>query len=223
MTTILITGVNRGIGLELVRQALEKGWAVCGSSRGAVPSDLTDHPAFTHLQFDVTDHGAVRDAAASVDGAIDIVVNNAGIFGPEDNATGLDDFDGFAQTLAVNTIAPLVVAQAFTPHLAKAAKGRILTISSSMGSLSYASSDHIAYRASKAAVNKVMQGLATDLARMGIAVAMIHPGWVQTDMGGPHADITVQESAGGILDIAENLDLTVTGQFINWDGSYALL
>lgn len=223
MTNILITGVNRGIGLELARQSLEKGWAVYGSSRGAVPSDLADHPAFTHLQFDVTDHGAVREVAAAIDGAIDIVVNNAGIFGPEDNATGLHDFDGFAQTLAVNTIAPLVVAQAFLPHLRKSLNARILTISSSMGSLSYASSDHIAYRASKAAVNKVMQGLATDLAPHDIAVAMIHPGWVQTDMGGPHADITVQESASGILAIAEKLDLTMKGQFINWNGSYALL
>jgi NAD(P)-dependent dehydrogenase (short-subunit alcohol dehydrogenase family) len=94
-----------------------------------------------------------------------------------------------------------------------------MTISSGMGSMSYASSDHLAYRASKAAVNKVTQGLATDLRRFGIAVVSIHPGWVRTDMGGRGADIEAGESAGGILDIAEKLDLAGTGKFLRYDGA----
>ena len=129
------------------------------------------------------------------------------------------DFDGFAKTLAVNTLAPLAVSQAFLPHLKRSSSPRILTVSSGMGRMSYAKSDRIAYRASKAAVNKVMQGLATDLEPMGIAVVMLHPGLVRTDMGGAGADIAPAESAAGILAVAEGLTLEGTGQFLNWDGS----
>ena len=152
-------------------------------------------------------------------GPIDALINNAGIIGPNRQSTRDMDFDGFAQTLAVNTIAPLAVAQAFLPHLQRSAKPRLLTVSSMMGSMSHARSDRIAYRASKAAVNKVMQGLATDLAPLGIAVVSLHPGWVRTDMGGAGADISAHESAEGILRIAETLDMRRTGQFLNWDGN----
>jgi len=222
MTTILITGTNRGIGLEMARQALAKGWTVYGSARSAVTdpqAHICDYPQFHDLVFDVTDHEAVRAAAASVSAPIDILINNAGIIGPERQSTLDMDFDGFAETFAINTLAPLAVSQAFLPHLRRSANPRILTVSSWMGSLSHAKSDRIAYRASKAAVNKVMQGLATDLAPMGVAVAMLHPGWVRTDMGGAGADIDVGTSAGGILKLAEGLTLEGTGQFYNWDGS----
>ena len=224
MTTILITGTGRGIGLELASQALAKGWTVYGSARSTITdpdAHICHHPQFHDLVFDVTDHEAVRKAAASVSAPIDILINNAGTIGPERQSTLDMDFDGFARTLAVNTLAPLAVAQAFLPHLKRSAAPRILTISSQMGRMSYAKSDQIAYRASKAAVNKVMQGLATDLAPMGVAVALVHPGWVRTDMGGAGADIDATESASGILTLAEGLTLDGTGQFYNWDGSIA--
>ena len=224
MTTILITGTGRGIGLEIANQALARGWIVYGSARGEVTdpdAHICHHPKFHDLKFDVTDHAAVREAAASISAPIDILINNAGIIGPKRQSTLDMDFDGFAQTLAVNTLAPLAVAQAFLPHLKKSATPRILTISSQMGRMSYAKSDQIAYRASKAAVNKVMQGLATDLKPMGVAVALVHPGWVRTDMGGAGADIDASESASGILALAEGLTLEGTGQFYNWDGSIA--
>ncbi|WP_420410397.1 SDR family oxidoreductase [Hoeflea sp.] len=222
MTTILITGTNRGIGLELAKQALEKGWTVYGSARQEVAdadAHICDHPQFHNLFFDVTDHDAVRSAAASISEPIDILINNAGIIGPQRQSTLDMDFDGFAHTLAVNTLAPLAVAQAFLPHLKRSANPRIITVSSQMGRMSYAKSDRIAYRASKAAVNKVMQGLATDLEPQGIAVALVHPGWVRTDMGGSGADIAPVESAGGILALAETLRLDGTGKFYNWDGT----
>lgn len=224
MTTILITGTNRGIGLELARQALAKGWTVYGSARGEVTdpdAHICHHPKFHDLVFDVTDHAAVRAAAAGLAAPIDILINNAGIIGPERQSTLDMDFDGFAETLAVNSLAPLAVAQAFLPQLKQSPNPRILTISSQMGRMSYAKSDKIAYRASKAAVNKVMQGLATDLKPMGVAVALVHPGWVRTDMGGAGADIDATESAAGILALAEGLTLDGTGQFYNWDGSSA--
>ena len=222
MTAILITGAARGIGRALCTDALRRGWDVIGSVRDAAAAKALEAELgsrFQALVFDVTDAAAIAKAAAQLDHPIDILINNAGVIGP-DRQSALDmDFDGFAKTLAINVIAPLRVAQAFLPHLKRSDRPRLLTISSNMGSMSYASSDHLAYRASKAAVNKVSQGLATDLQRFGIAVAAIHPGWVRTDMGGRGADIEAAESAKGILDIAEKLELAGTGKFLRYDGA----
>jgi NAD(P)-dependent dehydrogenase (short-subunit alcohol dehydrogenase family) len=222
MTTILITGAARGIGKALCEDALRRGWAVIGSVRDAAAAKALEAEfgsRFQALVFDVTDADAVAKAAASLDRPIDVLINNAGIIGPERQSTLDMDFDGFAETLAVNVLAPLRIAQAFLPHLKRGDRPRLLTISSGMGSMSYAKSDHLAYRASKAAVNKVTQGLATDFRRFGIVVASIHPGWVRTDMGGRGADIEAAESAKGILDIAEKLELAGTGMFLRYDGS----
>lgn len=129
------------------------------------------------------------------------------------------DFDGFAKTLEVNVLAPLKVVQTFLPLLRQSAYPRVINISSKMGRMEFSTSDRIAYRASKAALNKVTQGLATDLREDGIAVIAMHPGWVRTDMGGSSADITPGESAKGILRVAENLSIEDTGRFIDWDGT----
>lgn len=221
MTTILITGANRGIGLELARAALQKGWKVLGSARTA--DQANDSAAklgdgFIPITFDVTDHQTVRNVAAQVNDAIDILINNAGVIGPDRQSTLDMDFEGFAQTLAINTLAPLAVSQAFLPHLRKAGLGRILTVSSQMSWMGYQDSDRIAYRASKAAVNKVMQGLATDLTPDGIPVALIDPGWVRTDMGGAYADNSPRDVANGILAIADGLTAADSGKFFKWTG-----
>ncbi|MBO6758861.1 MAG: SDR family oxidoreductase [Roseibium sp.] len=221
MTRILITATNRGIGFELAKAALARGWTVFGSVRSevqAADSAAQLGPDYTPLVFDVTDHAAVKNAAGQLGGDIDILINNAGIIGP-DRQSALDmDFDGFAETLAVNTLAPLAVSQAFLPHLRRAESGRILTISSQMSWMGYRQSDRIAYRASKAAVNKVMQGLATDLTGDGIPVAVIDPGWVKTDMGGPNADNTACDVAKGVLTIAARMKPGDTGKFFRWTG-----
>jgi NAD(P)-dependent dehydrogenase (short-subunit alcohol dehydrogenase family) len=221
MTAILITGAARGIGRALCEDALRRGWSVIGSVRDASAATALETklgPQFQSLVFDVTDADALARAVASLDRPIEVLINNAGIIGP-DRQSALDmDFDGLRQTLEVNTLAPLLVTQAFLPHLKRSAKPRVLTISSNMGSLSYAKSDHLAYRISKAAVNKAMQGLATDLKRQGVAVAVLHPGWVRTDMGGAGADISPEASAKGILDVAEGLTLERSGRFLSYDG-----
>jgi NAD(P)-dependent dehydrogenase (short-subunit alcohol dehydrogenase family) len=217
LPTILITGVHRGIGLALAKDALSRGWRVIGSVRreSDAPS-LGD--SFRALVFDVTDAAAVAQAATSLSDPIDILINNAGVIGP-DRQTALDmDFDGLRETLEVNTLAPIMVTQAFLPHLKRSSNPRIVTISSNMGSMSRSSSDHLAYRISKAAVNKAMQGLATDLKRQNIAVAVMHPGWVRTDMGGAGADIAPEASAKGILDVAAGLTLEGSGRFLSYDG-----
>ena len=220
MTTALITGAGRGIGKELARQALAKGWNVIGSVRSteAQRALAEEFPRMAVLQFDVTDHDAVEKISRSVKRPIDILINNAGIIGPDRQSTTDMDFDGFRDTMEINVLAPLAVAQAFLPHLEQGENPRIINISSVMGRMEFATSDRIAYRASKAALNKVVQGLATDLKPRGITCIAMHPGWVRTDMGGASADISVEESAEGILTVAESLALEKTGRFIDWDG-----
>ncbi|MEM6461889.1 MAG: SDR family oxidoreductase [Pseudomonadota bacterium] len=221
MTTILITGVGRGIGHELARQALGRGWTVIGSVRNEDDANLLKDLAgerFRAVVFDVRDGHAIESAAKTIQGPVDVLVNCSGIIGPHRQSVLDMDFDGFADTLDVNTVGPLRVTHAFLPHLKLADNPRIVTLSSWMGSMAHAKSDRIAYRASKAAVNKVMQGLAADLEPLGISVASVHPGWVRTEMGGQHADISVEESAGGLVTLCDKLDIASTGHFWNWDG-----
>ena len=221
MTTILITGAGRGIGFELAKQALDKGWKVIGSVRSveAQRQLAQELPQMAVLNFDVTDHKAVEKVANAFHSPIDILVNNAGIIGASPQSTLEMDFEGFAKTLEVNVLAPLKIVQTFLPLLRESVNPKIINISSKMGRMEFASSDRIAYRASKAALNKVTQGLATDLRGYGISVIAMHPGWVQSDMGGPSADITPAESAAGILNVAEELTIEDTGRFIDWDGT----
>jgi NAD(P)-dependent dehydrogenase (short-subunit alcohol dehydrogenase family) len=128
------------------------------------------------------------------------------------------DFPGFRHTLTVNVLAPLAVSQACLPALRRRPGSRILSVSSQMSAMSYRKSDRIGYRASKAALNKVMQGLATDLEDDGIAVALVDPGWVRTDMGGPGADEDPNTVAEGILSLADRLTLDDTGKFFRFTG-----
>ena len=223
MGTVLITGMGRGIGRELARVFLRRGDRVIGTVRdeGSISAEWSEFLASGQLRMlvlDVRDETAIRKAAAQVNEPIDVLVNNAGIIGPQRQSTLDMDFEGFLDTLNVNTLGPLRIVHAFLPHLRRAKAAKIVTISSRMGSLSYAKSDRIAYRASKAAVNKVMQGLAEDLRPEGIVAISVHPGWVQTDMAGSGADISVEESAAGLATLIDRLTLRETGSFFDWRG-----
>ena len=221
MTRILITGAGRGIGFQLAKQALEKGWDVVGSVRSVeAQRELAEKlPRMAVLNFDVTDHKAVENVANAFHSPIDILVNCAGIIGPQKQSTLDMDFDGFAKTLEVNVLAPLKIAQVFLPLVKASDNGRIVNISSQMGRMEFSASDRIAYRSSKSALNKVTQALATDLNQEGVTVIAVHPGWVSTDMGGPDAPVTPVESAAGLLNVMENISLEDTGKFIDWDGT----
>ncbi len=222
MATILITGANRGIGRELARQYAAEGHEIIRTMRGGhEPDDLPG----TVLRLEVTDAQSVADMAAALKNrTIDLIINNAGVIGPDmARQTSLDmDFDGFLRTLEINTLGPLRVTQALLPNLRAAGNARIAVISSRMGQLDGTfggPSGFVAYRASKTAVNKVFQCLAADLKGEGIAVAMLHPGYVRTDMGGPGADIDVADSAAGIRKVLAGLDLANTGCFVAYDGT----
>ena len=208
---LLITGVGRGIGRALAEGALARGWDVTGTVRkaGQAPEGVRE------VLLDMRDLSSVG-AFEAEPRKVDVLINNAGVIGPARQSTLEMDFPGFAETLMINTLAPLAVAQAVVPRMQ--AGGRILTLSSQMAWMGYAKSDRIAYRASKAAVNKVMQGLATDLRPREIAVVLVDPGWVRTDMGGPEAEVTPEDVAQGILSLAESLDMARTGCFLRWSG-----
>lgn len=221
MATIFVSGGNRGIGLELARLYLSRGFAVVLGVRqpASVPADLA--AAAKVLALDVGSDASAAALAAGLAGQpIDILVNNAGVIGPRRQSSIDMDFAGFIDTLNVNTLGPLSLTQALLPNLRLSKqRPRVAVLTSRMGSLSYAKSDHLAYRASKAAANKIVQGLATDLAPEGIAVAAIHPGWVRTDMGGRAADIEPAASARGIAAVLDGLSVSHTGRFVDHDGN----
>lgn len=217
MATYLVTGCGRGIGLAMTKALLARGERVIGTARdGQSP---VAHEAFDLLTFDTRDHAAITAAAASVDEPIDVLINNAGIIGPRTESSLDADFASFAEVLDVNVLGPLRVVHAFLPLLRRATRAKIMTISSQLGGTTFPGTDRIAYRTSKAAVNKVMQCVAADLAKEGIAVVVTHPGWVRTDMGGAGASLSPEESAAGMIKVIDELTIERTGRFMNWDGT----
>ena len=217
MAVVLITGANRGIGLELARQYAAADHDVIRCARGADPEGLG--ALGERLTCDVGDDASVAQLAHSLAGRpIDILINNAGVYGPQKQSTSEMDFAGFADTLNINTLGPLRVTQALLPNLRASSKPKIAVVSSKMGSFGNPATGAVAYRASKAAVNKVVHTIASDLAEEGIVNATFHPGSVQTDMGGAGADISADESARGIITVIDGLDLAHTGRFCQWNG-----
>lgn len=216
MATYLITGIGRGIAAALAEAALDQGHHVIGTVREASAAPV--HPRLRTLVMDVADMASVRAAADSVQGAVDGLVNCAGLFGPRDQTLATLDLDSAADVMAVNVIGPLRVTQAFLPHLRRAPAPLVLMVSSGMGRMSGSAAGSVVYRASKAAVNKMAQTLHTDLAPDRIAVAACHPGWVQTDMGTAAADISARESAAGLLALLTS-PATRQGGFWDWDGT----
>jgi len=208
MARILVTGSNRGIGAALIRVAKSTGLEPIGTTRDGCDQTIA-------LTLDGPDTIAAQLAEI---GPLDMLVNNAGVIMPQRQSPLDMDFAGFAHSLTVNSIAPLAVAQAVLPRLRESPASKILTISSQMAWMGYRKADRIAYRASRAAVNKVMQGLATALEPEGIPVALIDPGWVRTDMGGAEAEEDPDEVAKDILAIAERLTIQDTGKFFRFAG-----
>ncbi len=224
MAIVLITGANRGIGLALAKAYAGRRDKVYAAVRAT--SDRTELDAFAEaargwvevIQMDVCDPAEIGRVKRRLEAEpIDVVINNAGVGGPDRQSATDMDYDGLAETLAINSIAPLRIANAFLPNV-KAAKGKIVTLSSQMGQMQSASSDSLAYRVSKAAVNKLMRGLATELKPFGVPVLIVHPGWVKTEMGGEGAQLTPEESAAGVIKLIDKLDIASTGKFLAWNG-----
>ncbi len=227
--TVLITGANRGLGLEFSRQYAEAGWRVIAACRAP---DAAKELAALALEYnsvqietlDVADFAQVEALAESLaEEAIDVLLNNAGVyFDKSGQGLGALDYQAWSRTLWVNAQAPVKIAEAFLPHLERGADKLIVAVSSLMGSIAdNTSGGSLFYRSSKAALNAAMHSLALDLAPRGIGVLILHPGWVKTDMGGPNALIEAAESVAGMRQRIKFFDLSQSGQFIRFDGAIA--
>jgi NAD(P)-dependent dehydrogenase (short-subunit alcohol dehydrogenase family) len=221
--TVVITGAGRGIGRRLVELYLEAGdQVVAGVRDPAAARELQQGSSGGDLEvcaLDVRDGGSVRRLADALGvRPVDILINNAGVMGGDRQSLDDMDYDAWRDALEVNTLSPFRVTTALLPNLARSPQPKIITLTSQMGSLSRNSPGAFAYRSSKAAANQVMQVMALELKARGMIVCPMHPGWVRTDMGGPAAAISVEESALGLLEVIDRLGLEDSGRFWTWDG-----
>jgi NAD(P)-dependent dehydrogenase (short-subunit alcohol dehydrogenase family) len=225
MLSTLITGANRGLGLEFTRQYLADGWRVYAACRD--PASASELRRLTEgsdklqiLAVDVTDQASINAAAVELDDqAIDLLLNNAGIIGPRGQTIGNIDYEAWAEVFAVNTMGPMRVSEAFVEHVARSDRKLIVTLTSGVGSLAdNTSGGSIVYRSSKAAVNMVMRSLAIDLAPRGITCVVVNPGWVRTEMGGPNASLEPSESISRLRRLIATLGPEQSGKFFNHTG-----
>lgn len=225
---IVVTGANRGIGLELVRQLRDRGDDVEACARS--PDQARELQALAGArvrihQLDVRDASSVRALATTLhEAAIDIVFNVAGVYGgPGQSIRQMTedlDLGDVADTYDVNAIGPLRVAVALLPHIRRGTAKKLVHLTSGMGSIGdNTSGGYYAYRMSKAALNMMSRSLAIDLKPEGITSIVINPGWVQTDMGGPSAPTPVADSVRGILREVDRATLADSGEFLNWKGN----
>ena len=220
---VFITGANRGIGLEFTRQYAEDGWKVLACCRNpksatALQALASSNSNIQILALDVSDFNQIDALALQLKSeAIDLLINNAGVLPP--SSFGDTNYDEWAQAFKINTMASLKTAEAFVQHVTRSQLKKIVTLSSKMGSIDdNAGGESYIYRSTKTAVNMVMKSLSIDLKPYGISILTVHPGWVQTDMGGANGLVNTQTSVSGLRRVIENLSLDSTGQFIAYDG-----
>ncbi|MHA2254654.1 MAG: SDR family oxidoreductase [Candidatus Heimdallarchaeaceae archaeon] len=232
MKNILITGSNRGLGLEFTKQFLEKGENVIASCRNPrKASDLHELKTkfqnnLTIMQLDVTEEEerdkVFEQVKAKLD-ALDVLINNAGIVsGEEGKIFNLGEVykEDFSKVFLINSISPLLMSEKFLPLLEKGEKAKIVNISSSNGCITKrAQGGKYSYCTSKAALNMITKILSNDLQEKNIVVLAIHPGWIKTDMGGPNAPQEIEEPISMIIDLIEKSDISQSGKFLDWKGN----
>lgn len=224
---ILITGANRGLGLEFTQQYLAQAYQVTATCRqpstaSALQALQTQYPTqLTVHQLDITNETHCQHLSDLMrDKSLDVLINNAGIAGVDGHQFGELNATRWQKVMLTNAIAPLLLTQALIQPLVRV-QGKIIFITSRMGSITDNNSgQRYSYRSSKAALNAAAKSLALDLEADGIAVGILHPGWVQTDMGGQNAWITPEQSVAQMRERIENLSLDNTGHFLHADGSH---
>lgn len=233
MPTVLITGANRGIGLEFARQYAADWWRVIATARR--PDEAEDLRKLCNASegrvkieaLDVSDFAAIDALAEKLRGqSIDVILNNAGLFGPKRSAEndprqsfGQMDFAIWRELLAVNMMAAYKMAEAFVEHVAASDDRKMVAISSTLGSIGVGQGQQYAYASSKAGLNMVMHKLAVDLKPRGIATAVFCPGWVRTSMGGSAAALSPSQSVRGLREQIARLNLSTSGGFFLYDGT----
>jgi len=218
--TVLVTGANRGLGLEFARQYKEAGWHVIGTARDPKDAQELEALGVRILQLDVASQQSVDEMAAALgDEPVDLLINNAGIF-PRVGKIDEIDFDDYNRTLAVNTVGPVRVTRALLPNLRRGDLKIIAGLSSNLGSIAENERGNFyGYRESKAALNMFTKTLAAELGPEGFICIVLTPGWVQTDMGGPNANLTPAESIAGMKAVLDRLTPDDNGTFWSYNGS----
>jgi NAD(P)-dependent dehydrogenase (short-subunit alcohol dehydrogenase family) len=222
MAVVLVTGANRGIGLEFVRQYAADGWKVVATCRRKkkagdleqVNGDVTVH------ELEVTDPKSVAAFVAAVNGSpVDVLVNNAGVYLDRGDELGELDYDRFTQSFEVNSVGPIRLSEALLPRVASSKRKLMVFMSTQMASITDNSSGRAyAYRGSKAALNAAVRSMSIDLKPQGIACLLLHPGWVKTEMGGKNATLDVRDSVSGMRRVIEGFTLDRTGSFLRHNG-----
>ena len=248
MPSILITGANRGLGLEFCRQYGEHGWRVFACCRHTETTDEPEgFPTFLHgrrhwrqaegviglqemakqwnhltiHQLNVADFEQIDHLAEELKSEpLDILLSNAGVYGDKkEHEFGELDYATWQETLRINTLAPVKLSEAFLPHLLKSSQPLIVALTSLMGSMEdNRSGGSLFYRSSKAGLNAVMKSLSIDLLTQKIGVLILHPGWVKTDMGGVRAPLLPYESIEGMRKVIADFSLDKSGQFFDYKG-----
>ena len=227
MATVLVTGANRGLGLEFCKQYASEGWRVLACCRmpqaAAGLTDLAErYPHVSVFTLDVADFTQIEQLAAQLhDTSIDVLINNAGAYGDsQERGFGQLDYQAWTKTLAINVQAPVKMAETFLPHLKRGDKKLLIAISSLMGSIADNSSGgSIIYRSSKSALNAAMKSMAIDLKEQAVGVLIFHPGWVRTDMGGANAPLEATQSVAGMRQAISAFSLDQSGSFVKYDGT----
>jgi NAD(P)-dependent dehydrogenase (short-subunit alcohol dehydrogenase family) len=226
MTDVLITGANRGLGLEFVRQYARDGARVFACARTPAAAKALNEIAagsggkVTVHPLDVASDASVAHLKGELgDQPIDILINNAGVYGGDHQRAGHVDFADWQRTLNVNTLGPVRVLEALRPNLAKGREKKVIAITSSMGSTTRHDGGALIYRSSKAALNNVMHGLALALKGDGLILVPMHPGWVKTDMGGAGASLTPEQSISAMRKVIGALKPSDSGRYVNYDGA----
>ena len=220
MSTILISGAGRGLGLELARQYAEDGWRVIGTMRDAAARKrLEKLGAQAHI-VDVTRLEHIETLAKQLnDEALDVLFCSAGIIGKRGMALGKFDYASWDEVLRVNLLGAAAVAEALLPNILAGERKVIAMMSSRLGSIAEASGMTLPYATSKAALNMLVKGLAAQLASQAVVVVALSPGWVRTDMGGASAPLAPQTSAANLRSVIAGLKQGDSGKFLSHDGS----
>jgi len=224
MTTVLVTGANRGLGLEFVRQYAEDGAEVIACCREPEKAAALQELAKIEkrvrvMALDVRDPKSVTALKEKLGNTpIDIVINNAGISGPRGRTEGDFPFEANLQVFAVNSLAPVMVAYALRDNLKAGKDKKLVTITSQLGSITNHGGGASTYNASKAAVNSFMHGLSKSWSKDGIRIGIFHPGWVSTDMGGSAAPVTPPQSVSGLRARIGELNEKTSGRFVDFQG-----
>ena len=214
MPTVLITGANRGLGLEFARQYCADGWEVIATTRE--PTQELAGLCTRVEELDMLDLASVANIGDRFED-LDLVIANAGAMQPQ-KAESAEDGRAWSDLFTINTIAPYLLAKALTENVA-GVPGKLIAISSKMGSIADSSGGYVPYRASKAALNMAWHSLAVEVRPLGIAAAVLNPGWVQTRMGGSSAPLQPEDSVAEMRKVIAALTLDQSGSFLDRDGS----